>query len=75
MTHADGKDQYPSDDFITAKLAAYKKYGDVDIPRENVIVFGNNPEHLKELIPKISHGNMQFLEPEKLMKAANKVLK
>jgi hypothetical protein len=73
ITHADV--EKPSDDFIEGKLAAYKKYGQVEIPRENVIVYSNNPEQLKELIPKISHGNMQFLEPEQLIKAADEVFK
>ena len=73
ITHADV--ETPTDDFIAGKLAAYKQYGQVEIPRENVIVYSNNPEQLKELIPKISHGNMQFLEPEQLMKAADQVFK
>ena len=73
ITHADV--DTPSEEFIAGKLEAFKKYGQVEIPRENVIVYGNNPEQLKELIPKISHGNMQFLEPEQLMKAGYQVFK
>ena len=72
ITHADVKK--PSDDFIAEKLAAFKKIGQVDIPRDNVIVYANNPEQLKELLPKISRGNMQFLEPEQLIKAADEII-
>ena len=72
ITHADVK--IPSDDFIAAKLAAFKNIGQVDIPRDNVIIYANNPEQLKELLPKISRGNMQFLEPEQLVKAADEII-
>ena len=72
ITHADVKK--PSDDFIAEKLAAFKKIGQVDIPRDNVIVYANNPEQLKEILPKISPGNMQFLEPEQLVKAADEII-
>lgn len=72
ITHADV--EKPSDDFIAEKLAAFNKIGQIDIPKDNVVVYANNPEQLKELIPKISRGNMQFLEPEQLVKAADEII-
>ena len=69
ITHADI--EKPSDDFIAEKIAAFKNIGQIDIPRDNVICYANNTEQLKELIPKISHGNFQFLESEQLISAAD----
>lgn len=73
ITHADI--DYPSDDFITRKLKAFKQYGQVEIPKENVIIYSNNPDQLKELVRKIYHGNMQFLEAEQLFNSADQVFK
>ena len=39
ITHCDK--QYPSDDLVMGKVASFKKYGDLDIPIDNVIKFDN----------------------------------
>jgi hypothetical protein len=64
ITHADI--DYPRDDFITRKLIAFKQNGQVEIPKENVIIYSNKPEQLKELVRRIYDGSMQFLEAEQL---------
>ena len=73
ITHCDV--EKPTDEFITDKLAAFNNYGGVDIPAENVILFNNTPESLNLLVEKVENGNMQFLEPDQLLKKADEVFK
>ena len=48
LTHCDKLP--PSDELISGKLASFKKYGPLDIPREKVINFDNTPESLCQFI-------------------------
>ena len=44
ITHCDK--EMPNDEFINGKISAFKKYGQVDVDRDNVILFDNTKESL-----------------------------
>lgn len=63
---------------ILEKLESFKKYGNIDISRENVILFNKTPKSLYPLMKKITgfedRGEMKFYEAKELVDRANKVL-
>jgi hypothetical protein len=40
----------PDEEFIEGKLSCYVEYGQIEIPRENVILFNNTKESLASLV-------------------------
>jgi GTP-binding protein EngB required for normal cell division len=60
ITHCDQLN--PSDSFIADKLAAFKKYGPLDIPAENVVLFDKTPQSLLPFLERLPKGNMKFVQ-------------
>jgi hypothetical protein len=48
--------------FIKSKLASFKKYGKIDIPFENVVLFDKTIESLEEFVGEIERGNVKIAE-------------
>jgi len=48
ITHCDL--YQPTEEDITMKLDSFKRFAQVDCPRDHVIKFNNKPESLKELV-------------------------
>ena len=59
ITHCDKS--MPNEDFIMGKLKSLEKWGDLTIPRENVILYKNSKESAQYLIERVRGGsNMRF---------------
>ena len=48
--------------FIKSKLASFKKYGKIDIPFENVVLFDKSIDSLKEFVGEIERGKVKIAE-------------
>lgn len=44
---------YPSEDFITGKLAFFYEFAGVECPRDNIVMFKKNAESLKGFVKRI----------------------
>ena len=51
LTHVDL--EMPKEEFIIGKINSFKKYGGIEIPRENVIFFNNTAASLQPLLDKL----------------------
>ena len=60
LTHCDNNP--PDEKFIKSKIESYKKYGQIDILEENVILFDNTKESLEEFVDNIVPGDMHIVE-------------
>jgi len=60
LTHCDL--EMPEEESILGKINSFKKYGQIDIPLENVIKFKNTKESLIPFIRKIKPAQMHFCE-------------
>ena len=58
LTHCDQK--MPDKAFITNKIRSLKKYTDVDIPEENVVLFEKSKESLVEFTNKFVKSDATF---------------
>jgi len=58
FTHCDESDI--DEEFIRAKLASLKKYGKLEIPEENVILFDKNVKSLKEFVANMVEGEINI---------------
>jgi hypothetical protein len=50
----------PKSTLITGKLASFKKYGKIEIPEENVILFANSKESLESFVARFVTGDMKI---------------
>ena len=60
FTHCDKNP--PDETFIKAKIASYKKYGQIEIPEKNVITFDNTKESLEDFVANIVPGDMHIVD-------------
>ena len=59
ITHCDKEEA--TDEFITNKLAAFKKYGPLEIPPENVVRFNKTAESLRTMVERMDNSSMRFV--------------
>jgi GTPase involved in cell partitioning and DNA repair len=56
FTHCDKNSEQKDEEFIKKKLASLKKFVDLDIPFENVVLFDKTKECLEEFVEKMVPG-------------------
>lgn len=59
FTHCD--ESHIDDKFIKEKLASFKKFGKLEIPEDNVILFSKNVDSLKEFVANMVKGEINIV--------------
>ena len=60
FTHCD--ESCPTKEFIDEKLASYKKYGKLEIPEENIILFDRTQESLQDFVASMVPGEIKIVD-------------